>query len=719
MTVRRTSAILLAAIPLLLGARDFDVRRFGAEPALPVWPIGRDGIMNDFIRFEAAFDWDGGKAPVLDLAALDLYRVRLNGEFVAFGPARAAKGYVRPDVLRLGNVRKGRNLLEIEVSAYGINTSSQARNAPFLSASVVSGGRVLARTGIDGDFRAYETGRLRRTVRFSCQRGFFESYLLPEKPSSPLPLSGVASAARRIPRHVPYPEYETVSAVPLAARTFRFDESGAVRTNRFVAGTWQTNEYYHVGTLDSNLFFDLQRFATTGRLPLPAGKGVTLLKEGEAVTYALANEESGFLRLDVTADGPATVVLAFDETLTDGRVDAGSRGFNVTGAAEWRLEEAGTYRLETFEPYSAKYLEVLVRRGRVSVGAPSVRTYQSPFGRDATCPADDPGLRRIYAASVRTWRQNAVDLFSDCPSRERAGYPCDAFFTGRAAELFDAKGVVEKSFFENYLLPERFDFLPEGMLPLCYPSDLSDGLYIPNWAMWLFVELEDYVAFTGDRAMAEAFRGKFEDLVRFFAKYEDGDGFLRDLPGWVFVEWSRANALVRGVNYPSNMVWAEALTRMGRLCGCGDWTERGRRLREAARARAFDGTWFRDSSDSDECTETCQYYAFAFGVATQESHPDLWRRVVDELGPDRVAKGLYPELHPSNAFIGNYLRLLVLSRAGLREQVLAEIKRYFLYMADETGTLWENVGKTASCNHGFASYAAYLIHKFGKETGGR
>ena len=34
---------------------------------------------------------------------------------------------------------------------------------------------------------------------------------------------------------------------------------------------------------------------------------------------------------------------------------------------------------------------------------------------------------------------------------------------------------------------------------------------------------------------------------------------------------------------------------------------------------------------------------------------------------------------------------------------------YFHYMARKTGTLWENVTDHASCNHGFASYAAVLI----------
>ena len=48
-------------------------------------------------------------------------------------------------------------------------------------------------------------------------------------------------------------------------------------------------------------------------------------------------------------------------------------------------------------------------------------------------------------------------------------------------------------------------------------------------------------------------------------------------------------------------------------------------------------------------------------------------------------------------------------RAGRGRQILDETKGYFLYMAERTGTLWENDTTRASCNHGFASYAAVLL----------
>ena len=108
-------------------------------------------------------------------------------------------------------------------------------------------------------------------------------------------------------------------------------------------------------------------------------------------------------------------------------------------------------------------------------------------------------------------------------------------------------------------------------------------------------------------------------------------------------------------------------------------------------------------------TETCQYYAFFHGIATPKTHPELWKRLTDEFGPERKAKGLYKEIWPSNAFIGNLLRLIVLKREGCDVQVSREIRGYYLKMAETTGTLWEFDRPEASCNHGFASYLAILL----------
>jgi alpha-L-rhamnosidase len=103
--------------------------------------------------------------------------------------------------------------------------------------------------------------------------------------------------------------------------------------------------------------------------------------------------------------------------------------------------------------------------------------------------------------------------------------------------------------------------------------------------------------------------------------------------------------------------------------------------------------------------------AFFFDVATPESHPALWRTLIEEFGPDRKTNGSHPDVHPANAFIGHQLRVELLSHEARGAQILAEAVDTWLFMADRTGTLWEHDAPHASCNHGFASHAAHVLYR--------
>ncbi len=76
---------------------------------------------------------------------------------------------------------------------------------------------------------------------------------------------------------------------------------------------------------------------------------------------------------------------------------------------------------------------------------------------------------------------------------------------------------------------------------------------------------------------------------------------------------------------------------------------------------------------------------------------------------ERRINNLHPQIAFTNAFIGNYLRIEFLYEAGLYDEVITNIRKYFLPMAEKTGTLWEHDSSTGSCNHGFASYVIYWL----------
>ena len=175
---------------------------------------------------------------------------------------------------------------------------------------------------------------------------------------------------------------------------------------------------------------------------------------------------------------------------------------------------------------------------------------------------------------------------------------------------------------------------------------------------------------------------------------------------------------MQDVNFPTNALYSKMLESAGKLYGKPELLEKAEKIRTYIRENAMVDGFFCDNMVrneagelvlSGECTEVCQYYMFFFGVANPQTHGKLWKILSEEFGPNREKEGKYPKIYPANAFIGNYLRLEILYQNGLYDQVMEEIRGYFLYMAEKTGTLWEHVGDTASCNHGFASYVAVLM----------
>lgn len=96
--------------------------------------------------------------------------------------------------------------------------------------------------------------------------------------------------------------------------------------------------------------------------------------------------------------------------------------------------------LETTEPYTFKYLKLMVLDGDCEISNIYLREYVNPGVYATHFASSDMKVNRVFEAGRETFRQNAVDIFMDCPSRERAGYLCDCFFTSRVA--FDLLGKL-------------------------------------------------------------------------------------------------------------------------------------------------------------------------------------------------------------------------------------------------------------------------------------
>jgi len=466
---------------------------------------------------------------------------------------------------------------------------------------------------------------------------------------------------------------------------------------------------------------DPNRFIS--QLAYELGESKSHLKTGEFATFAGPVSKTGFLYSHFRVIASTRLYLVFDEIDSRNLADRtiGIRFYRNTTHNIISYELApGDYSLNSFEAYTAKYIRIIVEKGDVFIKGVGLYPFENPLAFRFRFSFSDPRINAILEAGRNTFAQNAVDLLTDCPSRERAGWLCDTYFSGPAEMLYTGENRVERAFLENYAHYVNRGDQPEKMIPMCYPCDFGDRGFIPNWPLFYILEIERYLARHEDMTLLSEAKEQLFDFLDWCQRFENKEHLLENLEGTVFVEWSHANDAesVCGVNFPTNMLYSEALRALGQMYGKPDLVLRAREIKETIRKEAFDGCFFNDNAIRDSqgdllrsgrTSETTQYYAFYFGVATPKDYPALFTCLLEKLGPKRDAATTLPNVFPSNMFIGDYLRLFFLLKQGRFAQVAEESIDYFAKMASLTGTLWEFDSTYASLTHCFASSIANIL----------
>jgi alpha-L-rhamnosidase len=701
------------------------------KSAVPVWPATLSGQMNIWVSFHARVQLAPDAPAVLRIAAASACRVWWNGAIAGQGPARTAHGHARVDEWSGAADAAGWVRLVIEVADYGVPTFCAVDEPAFLCAELVAGKKAVAWTAPKGGAIVAErrTERVQRVERYSYQRAFCEGYrlgpaglawLAPEyQPATALALSRVRAGIRWLDRGVPAPDFSAVHPRRTAMRgraRFSAPRAARITKRRFLFEVPKVSAGYPLAEIEWPLFGTLSGlgFTTTGAVTLrPAAPVALPAKEWLRVDFGAV--QTGFPELRIATRAGARVVVLFDEILVEGQI-AFDRSDCVN--AFW-LELAPGAQLDfsAFEPYTFQHLQVLVWEGAAEVSQIRLRSFTTGAAIQAPRVAPTGEIARVRQAAVASFRQNSLDLFMDCPSRERAGWLCDSLFTARAEWHLCGDNPIERAFLENYLRPVTFAGLPHGMVPMCYPAEPLEGCFIPNWAMFFVVQLDEAARLR--RLPAEwqpLVERRVRGLLRYFQPFENEAGLLEKLKSWVFVEWSHANDFVQDVNFPTNMLYSATLRAASRLLRDPGLAAKAGRVEQKIRELAWrDGRYVdnavRDAAGmlavTENTSEVCQYFAFFTGLARPGDHSALWRRLV---------RGDYAGMHAANAFVGKLLRLELLIDHGEPAAARRELLKSFAPMARVTGTLWENIDTRASCNHGFTSYVAVLIDRLAAEA---
>lgn len=677
--------------------------------AKPIWFKDTEQKQNTFVAFKAILN--GLHNFSIAIAAATFYRLYVNGEFLAFGPARTALGYARVDVIDLPVMEEEATIV-IEVAGYCCRSLSTVRQSSFLIAEIFSGEEIFAYTG--RDFMCREMAEKERFAeRYSQQRHFGEVWDDTKATDLWIEPSILPQRVHYLERIAPYPAYHNAILSWARKGVFTHDDTLICQDNRYSFKGGAFWGCFNEAEIPHKPFrwVQKQKLSAADDLELPI-----MLSQGEYLLFDFERIECGFLRFMVDAIEESDLVLAYTEYCEDGTF--AFTQMNAQNVAEFIIKKGFSGEKMTFEPYTMRKVALFVKRGKIQLQQFGVKTFVHSDDGVFRPAFADKELQKIYDAAIRTFNHNALDIYMDCPSRERAGWLCDSYFTGIVEHFLYGESKVEQAFLENYRLFPGDEWVPKGMLPDRYPSDDGHGGHgdcIPQWCMWYVLEVRDFLLDRNGKASKEDFRAGVEGILSYLEKYENEDGLLESVPGWNFVEWSDANNWVEYVNYPTNFLYSKALSCAAELYGNAEWGKKAQMISAVAREKAFDGRLFVDEAirvdgmlvNQTHTSEACQYYALLYGNIDIEKPEYSYLKEQLMNGFDGVEKER--NFVPVNAFIGLYLRLMALLKLGYYELLLEDVKGFFGGMVEKTETLWEYRQQKGSYDHGFASFAAVAI----------
>ena len=681
-----------------------------------VWAEGQKNQMNRAF----AFVLDLGKKQMgeICLSAASCYKVIADGKLMGFGPNRTAHGYARAAVYPFNA-----QYITVEVQSHFVPNFCWVKREPFFACvlKTESGKEYFAE-----DFNCFAlSDRVQKVRRYSFQRGFCETYINEKdrtalyfcKPQNAFPR--VKTEKAELPHLLPS---ETLNPALSEIFAEKVIDSGYCKTSPEIAVYVDRTETLIGTVIEGFKRGEWQDFSTDEI------SRITYLSGAKSGDYAYETLDfsrivTGIVEVEIIAGNAGEVFFAFDEILSDEKLKTIKpfRG-GTANVFKWTVKKAGVYNLSAFEPYAFRYANVITSAGvKANV---KVRAYENPEAGKMLFECDDKKIEQIMEAARHTFAHNAVDLLTDCPSRERAGWLSDSFFSSVAERVFTGDNKVERAFLQNYILADKSGH-PKGMIPRCYPADYyeEDG-FIPNWSLWYILEIYKYFTQYGYDETVEKSRANVEGILNYFVDFENEFGVLEDLKGWIFVEWSAANNSdhINGINVPSNACYYASLLAAAKVYGIKGLKEKAEKVKDYLLKNAYVDGFFVDNLIRNEkgdiiptenYTETCQYYMFFFKCADKHTHKELFDKMLNEYGKsDSSASGGNPvkkQLTPSNMIYGVYMRLELLMREQKRVELLNECVRYFYDMTQKTGTLWENNTASASCDHGFASYVSRFI----------
>lgn len=362
----------------------------------------------------------------------------------------------------------------------------------------------------------------------------------------------------------------------------------------------------------------------------------------------------------------------------------------------------GRQRFQTFEKRAFRYLQIDIRKRTdvLALGPVSLISSGYPVEYRGSFSCSDPLLTRIWEIGRETLRLTMEDAYIDCPWRERGQWWGDALIQARANYYVFGDLALIRQGLKQIAQSQTADGLTHGV----YPTDWADGV-VPTFTLLWVISLGEYLEFSGDRELAVSLLPAVSRALSWFEKFRGSHGLLRDVPGWLFVDW--ADVPTSGESTAVNALYHGALMTAGsleRLTGsraAGDeHIAKAERVRTGMReflwddaADCFRDTW-EDGISGSGVSEQSNCWSVVFGAC---SKGDM----------DRVAGALFADgrarVHAATPYFSAFV-LDAMASGGRHGEAIDYIRsRWGTMLAWGATTWWEYWEPRGSLCHGWST----------------
>ena len=649
------------------------------------------------------------------------YRLWLNGELVGIGPHMTSSDQTAFDVFDITlKLKKGKNILAVQVQYIGENTASYSPKAPGMFCSVASD-KINFSSNDSWECRILNEYRQKLPRRNFALA--FPEYLDLRKSEDWI--NGETKLKWTKAKPIDYKIFGEMISRPLVP--LYLEE----KTFPDVLAVWKTGGTYPGETEDPkkalSYYLNIEKLIPIKKQDLEFDFNKS---NGFAFCIDCHTEQTGHLLLEIESESEGVIHANSAECLLDEDLKRPWTCRRECRSASQITVSAGTTKWISWDYSGCRYLYFILRNftGKVKVLKQGLLLRHADLKCTAKFESNDKQLNNIWKIGARTTQLCAQDLLIDCPTREQAQYSGDVLVVGPIlAYCFADTRYYRQALRQAFKAQDK-----NGFIMARYPG-VASTLY--DYSLIPIIMLRDYFRLSGDielvkelLSMAKRQLSIFRDTIGKSACVEingkldydiSSNCLFVDHPGLGWHNFDHKGMERDGISSSLNAFYVIALdatTELYQSCGDKKNGELFRQEADSIRNTAQKIFWnarkgyFSDILDSEGellgFSQQANSLAILAGIANEEQREKIIPQIIDEDNPElcRCSPYFY------------YFFIQAIIKFGYDKELLDIIKRRWGVMVEcNASTTWEsftgaNGDKDSLCHAWSACPTLFLLN---------